>query len=97
MALHRCYSDPTEPEPHYARIGRLCKEFNCLPSAILREEQEIENDMLDLIVEARAYAYCYAHLEVEPSKRPKSALMDLCDQIEMELAAEAVKDMKRGC
>ena len=77
MALHRHLNNPTQwPQPFEHYIGRLCEEFQCLPTDAWREVQRLPAGFLETIVMFRRYAEAYHIFEQSPKELPEMAYMD---------------------
>lgn len=72
------------PWEHY--IGRLCQEFGCRPSQILKELALMPAGMLDRIVDYRSYAAAKAAVDLDP--KAQGGLCQLVKELEFELVAE---------
>lgn len=73
----------------------MCEEFHCVPSVALREWQRAPSELLEHLIEARAYAHAKGQYDsattAEAVKRlPASDLMKLVKRIDFELAHEAI-------
>lgn len=72
------------PWEHY--IGRLCEEFQCLPSEALAELERVPVGLLETIIDYRSYAAAKAMVDADPKAQGERA--QLVKQIEFELVAE---------
>jgi hypothetical protein len=78
------------PFEHF--LGRLCEEFKCLPSAAFREWMTAPSDLLETIIQFRAYAQAKNMYDTAKSKRdiPQSPMIDLVRAIDFDLALEEI-------
>jgi hypothetical protein len=95
-ALHRAL-DGDAPQPLAYRISRICEEFQCLPSAALRELERLPAGFLEDVIEARYYARAKADFdgaETDAARRalPASELLMLAQTITFDL----VEEQRRG-
>jgi len=76
----------------------LCEEFHCRPSQALREWQQAPCDLLETILEFRAYAQAKHVVENAKSRTdiPQTPLTQLVQEIEFEIAAEDIEAQRRG-
>lgn len=75
------------PVPTEWWISRLCEEFHCLPSEALREWRTAPAELLETIVEFRAFAQAKAVVERAKKKSdiPDTAMCHLVQEIEFDL------------
>jgi hypothetical protein len=74
-------------------VGRLCEEFQCLPTEAWRELRRLPAGFLETIIEYRAYARAKAMVDAadtaDARKRlPSSPLIGMAQEFDMRLAEE---------
>jgi hypothetical protein len=89
------------PQPFEHYIGRICEEFGCLPSHAWAEVGRLPVGFLEQVVEYRSYARTKAMVDgansVEARRMlPKTALVDLVNDIEFALRQEEIDGAARG-
>lgn len=77
-------------------IGRICEEFQCLPSEAYREWRRVPGGFLEQVIEARHYAKTKAHVDAAPDRKsqPTGPLADMVRAIEFQLAADEIAAAK---
>jgi len=66
-------------------IARICEEFDCLPTAAVREWRRAPDGLIAQVLEARAFAAAYQLYASAKDKAdlPSSPMLDLVIEIEM--------------
>jgi hypothetical protein len=102
MPIHRHLDDPSAPCPRSLWMGSLLDAFpGRFPTEILDEIDRLPVGMLNDVLEAKGYRQVKAMVDAadtaEARKRlPSTPLFALCQQIEMDLAQEAIDKKKAG-
>jgi hypothetical protein len=98
VPAHRALDDQTAPYPFMLWLAQLCSAFpGRLPSEVLAEVDRLPVGYLSEVLEMQAYVQAKAMTDAattaEARKRlPRTPLFSLVSEIELELAAEELKN-----
>lgn len=97
MALHLAL-EGDGPCPWEWWISRVCEEFACLPSEAARELARVPVGLIDVILEARAYARAKQVYDQAQSKKdlPRSPWIEQVKAIEFALVQQAREAERDG-